>query len=816
MNAPPRRTNAPASLLLVCLCALGLSCGESTIEIFIPGGEQAPCAPATCESLGASCGEILDGCGTLLDCGDCGEIDPGACTPLTCLSRGFSCGSHQDGCGGVMECGTCESPQTCAGGGLDGVCGCAPVSCESIGATCGEHDDGCGGLIDCGACLPTCAPATCESLGVECGRHSDGCGGLVDCGACPETCVPTTCAALQAECGTQGDGCNGTLNCGTCGMDQTCTNNVCVASCAPTSCAALGKTCGTISDGCNGTLNCGTCGADQTCTNNVCVASCAPTSCAALGKTCGTISDGCGGTLNCGTCGSNQTCTNNVCVDTALPYPTRKSVKGLQPDFWNSSDIIGNEVAGVAMNLVWETWQPTKTGACASGQVKYDGYCFTVEPSNAAAIKTYTDAGVVVTGVVYGVPSWARRSCSSGSVVAAHFCAPTESGAADYGRFAGFLAWYFNGLNGNGRVADFVIHNEVNASEWFNYGCAAGTCDPATWASVYAQSYNAAYDAVKKEQPHAKILISFEHHFGSSFDSKLSNTRPVVSAQTFLSHLIPKVGSRDWRIAWHSYPPNLLSPDFGAMDWPRVTFGNLGVLAGWLRQNYPSDPHAWEIQLTENGINGVTGNATMQASQKTQLCQAFRNVLGTPGIESFIYHRMRDHETEVAAGLGLGLVDQGGNYKPAWSTYALASRAGSLDCGFQYALGQSDGLAKVKLIRGVKSGKHWATTRQLPSGYSQDSVNWRLLREAKSGTVLLYECCIGNGSTCDHSMVSPSNTCEGQFNMGPLGYAYTTQVAGTVPLYRCYKNGDHMVSGDAGCEGYTNESTLGYVYPAID
>ena len=773
MTSMPRRPNIPCLLVIACLVALGLSCGESTIEIFIPGGDQTPCQPATCESLGAACGEILDGCGTLLDCGDCGEIDSGACTPLTCQSRGFVCGSHQDGCGGVMECGTCEAPQTCAGGGLDGVCGCAPVSCESIGATCGEHDDGCGGTIDCGACVPTCVPTTCAALGVECGRHSDGCDGILDCGECPETCVPFTCAALQAECGTQGDGCNGTLDCGTCGANQTCSNNVCVTNCVPTTCAAAGKNCGTIADGC-------------------------------------------GGTLSCGTCGANQTCSNNVCVDSALPYPTRKSVKGLQPDFWNANDIIGNEVAGVAMNLVWETWQPTKTGACASGQVKYDGYCFSVEPSNAAAIKTYTDAGVVVTGVIYGVPAWARRTCNSGSVVTAHFCAPTEAGAADYGRFAGFLAWYFNGLNGHGRVADFVIHNEVNASEWFNYGCTAGTCDPATWASVYAQSYNAAYDAVKKEQPHAKILISFEHHFGSTFDSMLSNTKPVVSAQTFLGHLIPKVGSRDWRIAWHSYPPSLLSPDFGAMDWPRVTFGNLGVLAGWLRQNYPSDPHAWEIQLTENGINGVTGNATMQASQKTQLCQAFRNVLGTPGIESFIYHRMKDHETEVAAGLGLGLVDQSGNYKPAWTTYALASRAGSLDCGFQYALGQSDGLARVKLIRGVKSGKHWATTRQLPKGYSQDSVNWRLLREAKSGTVLLYECCIGNGSSCDHSMVSPASNCEGQFNMGPLGYAYTSQVAGTVPLYRCYKNGDHMVSGDAGCEGYTNESILGYVYPAID
>jgi hypothetical protein len=501
-----------------------------------------------------------------------------------------------------------------------------------------------------------------------------------------------------------------------------------------------------------------------------------------------------------------------VCVSTVLPYPTRKSIKGLQPDFWNASEIIGNEVAGVAMNLVWETWQPTKTGSCGGGQVAYDGVCYTIEAGTASTIKTYSDAGVVVTAVVYGVPPWARRACSG--VVADYFCAPTDAGSADYGRFAGFLAWYFNGSNGHGRIADFVVHNEVNASEWFNYGCTKGTCNVDTWASVYAQSFNAAYDAVKREQPNAKILFSFEHHFGSSFDSMLNNTHPVVSAQTFLGKLIPKVGTRDWRIAWHSYPPDLTKPAFGANDWPRITFGNLGVLAGWLRQNYPNDPHAWEIQLTENGINGL---ASQRAQQQSQLCQAFQNVLGTPGIESFIYHRMKDHPTEVAAGLGLGLLDETGAYKPSWSTFALSSRNGSLGCGFQYALNQPDGLAKVKLIRGVKSSKHWATTRQLPSGYTQDSVSWRLLRDQRAGTVLLYECCLGNGTTCDHSLVTTASNCEGQFNMGPLGYAYSSQVSGTVPLYRCYNNtsGDHMVSGASNCEAssYAQESVLGYVYP---
>lgn len=814
------------STLAIACAMMANGCDDATIIAY----EGDKCVPECGSAMVCCAGTCVDTNSDAYHCGKCWNqcrnhevCDSGSCKSPSAKMCSPACDSNRRCCGETCidvltdpkNCGTCGVACPDGIACVDGKCDVKPTCQCSDGKVCDENGD-C--VVKCGSslCRPdeSCCGNTCTTLDTvkHCGSCDNACQGnapFCQYGACADKCSPQTCEAQSAQCGTVNDGCGNALDCGSCADGKVCTSNQCVDACTPRTCENEHKNCGFIDDGCGGKLNCGSCSGAKECKNNVCTnPECKPKTCAEQGKKCGSTSDGCGKTIQCGSCSSSQDCKNNVCVDKPTSvrdtYPVRKSIKSLQPDFQDRAQIIGNEVHGVAMNLVWAEWQPQQSKSCGANQVQYDGYCFNKNQAIIDAIREYTNHGVVVTAVVYGVPDWARRDCVNPKkrvVQAPMFCAPVDGKASDYGRFAGFVANFFNGEKGNGRVADFVIHNEVNSYMWFNIGCSDTNCNLNTWTRVYADSYNAAYDYIKKEQKNAKVLISFDHYFGA--------TKGIsYRADNFLKTLVPKLGNRDWMLAFHSYPPDLASPEFGANDYNNhgiISFGNIGVLAGWLRQNYPNDPHAWEIQLTENGINGV--GASMQQRQQAQLCQAFRNVLGTPGITSFVYHRLVDHPDEVAGGLGCGLWNEDRSPKPAWTTFALANRkgvgAGWPSCGF-------DILPYVPLMRGYNGKKHWVTSRQFPSGVKVEQT-WHILREQAPNTQLVYECRVG-GPNGDHTLISTLANCENQFNMGPMGYVYKTQVAGTSPIYRCYiaTTGDHFISSDPNCEGQKEESLIGY------
>ena len=508
-----------------------------------------------------------------------------------------------------------------------------------------------------------------------------------------------------------------------------------------------------------------------------------------------------------------------------LPYPSYsgydiKGSGGEAHDNWFVPSLIGNYGRGLVTNAFWPAFQPSlQTAPCGANQTLYDGYCFTNDASLDWLIKSFSDTGARVTLILVGVPGWA----ASPGCTQVPWCGTSAAGVAHYGRFAGYIAKKYNGLTpGQGRAVHFVIQNEVN-SAWAYYSDGCTSCTVAGQVGRYAADFNAAYDRIKAEQAAAKVLTSFTFYYSGPDNPNPPPPGGVtgITIPTFLTTFAPLVGSRAWQVALHAYTLSNVSPVFDVTD-PQMTPGSMGQLVGWLRRQFPSTPSAWEIHLTEQGMHGnVADNGAQQAAW---LCEAFRNVLGTPGIESYLYTPPLTHVGFAPSSpelVGCSATDAYGNcasnstlsYRWSWQTWALANRidVGMLSCGFE-------NLPYTKLSRYVNASRgHLATTRRPPAGSTFEGA-WKLFRYQQAGTHPIYECEAPGGSayTAGHTFVDRSYTCAGWLKpMGPLGYAYDSPGAGRSALRRCYVSypgyEDHFVSTHPTCEGWIFEDILGYV-----
>ena len=110
----------------------------------------------------------------IFDLGSC-VPPPTSCVPKTECPAGENCGYSPDGCGGLIECGQCKPGETCGGG-------TPPVPNK------------------CGKGTTSCVPLTCAAQKLECGPAADGCGNKIDsCGTCDagELCVQGKCQHLN-------------------------------------------------------------------------------------------------------------------------------------------------------------------------------------------------------------------------------------------------------------------------------------------------------------------------------------------------------------------------------------------------------------------------------------------------------------------------------------------------------------------------------------------------------------------------------------------------------------------------------------------
>ena len=250
-------------------------------------------------------------------------------------------------------------------------------------------------------------------------------------------------------------------------------------------------------------------------------------------------------------------------VAARLPYSTHTTyrIEDIRADFWDDSyldadpgrarnDLYQHDTGRVALNMYWHEWQPFPRSWDANAQcprlpgdapdtvwAPYEGSCFRIDNAFDEQLREHSANNVAVTGILDAAPDWAISPSCPLPADRKKFCAPTTAAVAEFGKLAGMLARRYNGTPGIGRIADFVIHNEINAGVWFSIGCGSGSsvgCKFDQWVSTYADSDNAAYDQIMKHQSEARVLIPLTHHFTAANFDHSEDYDPGVSTRRFL------------------------------------------------------------------------------------------------------------------------------------------------------------------------------------------------------------------------------------------------------------------------------------------
>lgn len=351
-----------------------------------------------------------------------------------------------------------------------------------------------------------------------------------------------------------------------------------------------------------------------------------------------------------------------------LPYQDANSKKGLLIDMNMISDAfeLGVKHAIVNFNL---------------DQILGEGIDYTYEGKtyhfnkNAIAtydttVSTFSNKSMQVTAVV--VNSWNNTHkelmypnvVKNNTAIYYGFNAKTKEGVETTRAIASFLAERYSGDNYNyGRVSNWVIGNEINNNENWNY---MGPMDVEKYSKEFARSFRVFYTAIKAKSKNARLFFSVDYDWNYPKANKLKyRAKQVID---LISENINTEGNIDWNLAYHPYPLPLTSANFwddvntGQIKQDETTaiinFANLHVLTDYLKgANFrDTSGKVRRVILSEQGFTSKSPDkAEDKDLQAAAFAYAYYIAVSDPYIDSFILSRQVDHPVETRDSLYFGL-----------------------------------------------------------------------------------------------------------------------------------------------------------------
>lgn len=261
------------------------------------------------------------------------------------------------------------------------------------------------------------------------------------------------------------------------------------------------------------------------------------------------------------------------------------------------------------------------------------------------------------------------------------FNATDEEGTEFIAAIGSFLANRYSG-NGHGKVMNWVIGNEINARNEWNY---IEYMNTPSYVEEYAKAFRIFYNSILSVNGNARVYLSLDQQWGKSLYSNNGYGSKEILDE--FNRNIKAGGNIDWGVAYHPYNYPLTS----AKAWstsgrassyvldsettPVITIKNIHVLTNYLqKEDFLTDSgEVRHVTLSEMGYTSSAG----QDLQAASFVYAYKIIEANRYIDNMLFSRETDAPSEVAEGLALGINTQGGGHKSIYNAYKYVDTADS-------------------------------------------------------------------------------------------------------------------------------------------
>ena len=243
-----------------------------------------------------------------------------------------------------------------------------------------------------------------------------------------------------------------------------------------------------------------------------------------------------------------------------------------------------------------------------------------------------------------------------------------------------FLANRYNGKNGVGQIDNWVIGNEINARDAWNY---VQNMDIATYARLYADSLRVCFTAIRSQNANATVCLSLDNEWMTISGGANYTGRATLE---YVNAYIIAQGNFDWALAYHPYNWPMTWTSFWTpksaqtaamvqhnIDTPVITMENIEQLTDYMGLAYMRNTKGQvrDILLTEIGYSSTQG----EDAQAAAMVYAYYRTVTNQYLDMIIFNRQTDFPLEVKNGLSVGLTSANGTPKKAFTVYQCMNGA---------------------------------------------------------------------------------------------------------------------------------------------